>query len=175
MLNKLKLNNYIDPHTTCPCGSKKHFKYCCFKKNFTIEKYIQKLAQIEINKRTKNKSEFLCILNHFGIECEQPAINSHTISSSANLKHLKNKNNELFKITQNYKQGFSFEEININKSSIFNGLCFKHDKCYNQNVDTNFSIDKYKDYLCMFKLANPIKIKSAAEFDEINRRIGVAG
>jgi IS605 OrfB family transposase len=116
------------------------------------------------------------------VKAVDEAYTSKTSCLTANAKANQRKQDNGLEITSNDTNGYRGGKSNKLGRGLFKDTQLQ--KVYHSDVggaanhikiafEKKINFDYLRTHL--FKLANPIKIKSAAEFDEINRRIGVAG
>ncbi len=114
----------------CSCGSGKKYKNCHEKKE-NEEKI--KLYEIENDMRETYSHKTCMVANKLKDECTEKIIRAHTVSKSSNLKQIA-ENGHVYSFKKSimaldFNDGkFPVEKIGINKASVFNGFCSKHDK-----------------------------------------------
>ncbi|MBV5321913.1 MAG: SEC-C domain-containing protein [Sulfuricurvum sp.] len=114
----------------CSCGSGKKFKNCHEKKE-SQEKI--KLYEIENDMRETYSHQTCMVADELKCDCTKKIIKAHTVSKSSNLKqiaengHVYGFKKSIMALDSNDGK-FPVEKIGINKASVFNGFCSKHDK-----------------------------------------------
>lgn len=114
----------------CECGSGKKYKNCHEKKE-SQEKI--NLYEIENDMRETYSHKTCMVAKELKGECTKKIIRAHTVSKSSNLKqiaqdgHVYSFEKSIMALDSNNGK-FPIEKIGINKASVFNGFCSKHDK-----------------------------------------------
>jgi hypothetical protein len=129
----------------CLCDKKLKFINCSNCKRKYTKFYDIVGFFYENAKSDKTMKKKLCILNSIDIKCDEPAIDSHTISNKSHLsKLIKNSNDSIYTLNKENLHILRNDNIpeftpvkSLKNTSTFHGLCKTHDSIYNP-IDTNF-------------------------------------
>ncbi|WP_141047693.1 SEC-C domain-containing protein [Aliarcobacter cryaerophilus] len=119
-----------DRNVLCFCGSGIKYKNCHAKREFQKKVELHEMNKDFMASHTRKK----CMAPEtFKNECTKSIIKAHTISKSSNLKQISKDGHVMhFKINimdlDRNNGKFPIEKVGINKASVINAFCSKHDK-----------------------------------------------
>lgn len=133
---KIRDRHYeLEPYEECPCGSRKKFKFCCFKKakeavrntkNHSNNYTVDRIRNMATNFWKETDFE-LCFVG--GKECHGKIKSAHSIQNNRILNRISEDGHVYtieLTVTENGPEPY-FKKISRNKASTFFGFCDYHD------------------------------------------------
>lgn len=123
----------LDPYESCPCGSNKKYKFCCYQKARSSKpkdysEYSASRMSHVISKHWNN-TDFKCCFAADKDNCTSIIKDAHSIQNNRILNRI-SEDGHLYTIDSDFSSGVPdavFKKISRNKASTFFGFCDKHD------------------------------------------------